>query len=158
MTFTSTVPAAVAALESKMQAVADAHPELAPGVYVGEILGLVENNFLAIGDPMGQGGMVTSYVSAMDNIKGGADSETYSIEGTIRTFNEAVDPVARLTDAFTLLNALTAELEADFNGSGALGSGYWNLAQAENPVAGKLDGRGFGVILRFVVTVSDVYL
>lgn len=163
MSLTSTVPAAVSLLKTKMQAVATANPSLAPGVYVGQIIGTdVANNFLAIGDPAGGGQLVAEYGQQFDgmySIPPARRIESYGITGMIRAWDETVDPIARLTDAFTLLNGLITQLADDPEGSDQLTTmGSWGVTNVENPVLGKIDSRGCGCILTFTVTVSDAQL
>lgn len=163
----STAPAAVAVLQGHMQAVADANPDLGAGVYLGEIVGNVANNFLAIGNPTGDpGDIIAGYQATHVGVyRAGAGrlAESYAITCTLRTWAPQIDPIARLTDAFTLINALINRLADDPQGRGtgttpALGSGSWSITNVVNEHAGRIEGQGWGCGFTFSVEVADVIL
>lgn len=145
-----------------MQAVADANPTLDAGVYVGQVVGDVKDNFFAIGSPIGQGELVTNYVSnwqGLYSVQPLRRTEDYGIGCTIRTWAGDIDPATRYQDAFTLLVGLMTQLANDKAASGSFGtSGSWGIADVANPAAGELNRKGWGVVLTFTVAVQHVIL
>lgn len=168
MTVTSTVPAAIAALQLKMQTVVTS-PQLQylnASVYVGGITDeAFTDNYLAIGDPEGQGGLVENYVSKIQGFYSGGGpmnlSEDYTIVCSARAWAGSLDedPTLRLTDAMALLRGVQTQLALDPKASDALGAGgVWQIGQMSNPVAGPMNGMGWGVLLDFTVLVQHVQL
>lgn len=160
----STVPGAVAALNQHMIVVAAATAVPEVGVYLGEIIGPVANNFLSIGHPTGDGEIVLNYQSDFHGMAPSGHvrrTEAYELACVLRTWTAKTGgtaPIDRLSAAFSLLADLGGRLAVDRNAGGALGSGVWGLSTVENPRAGRMQEKGFGVELTFTVAITNVLI
>lgn len=165
---TSTVPAAVNTLGLYMQNVAAANPALNPAVYmVGLPVGSVRNNFLMVGS-MTTGELISPESYKWNAVPGTAKlrGESYALLGTIRVWSGASGKdaaLARLGDAFTLLNGLQQQIVNDLGANAyttaALSpSGSWGDLDVSMDGNGPLDGKGWGVALGFELHVLNVQL
>lgn len=165
----STVPGAVARLADHLNTVAAQNPKLNLGVYVSRPTGgSVDNNFISIGDPIGTGQIINGYLSGSAGMRQPPSlrrTESYGLHCVIRVWSGSVDPVGRLTDAFTVINSLMNILAADIHGGrddrgqgGVLGQGgEWAMTDIENTGGSPIEGKGgFALIFEFDVTVSNV--
>ena len=169
MSLDSTVPGAVARLAGHLQAVADRHKTLNLGVYVGRPVKSVADNFVAIGDPLGNGEILTGYIGGWQGMRQSPTlrrTETYGLHVVLRMWAGDVDPIGRLTDAFAVISALMNLLGDDVRGGadehgqgGVLSpSGMWAVGTIDNTVAGPIDGKGYGTVFEFDVDVEGVSL
>ena len=163
-TLTSTIPGALSALETHMQNVASAHPLLNISVHVGIPIAEVENNYLAIGT-YETGELVLDYEQDWAGFPAAAErkSERYKIPCTVRAWAGNTDPISRITDLFTMLDGILAELQADpqatVNGGYPLTpSGSWQISRVDIPVSGPLNNKGWGIVASFEVDVINVRL
>jgi hypothetical protein len=159
-TLTSTVPGAVGVLQGHFQAVADALPDLNILVYTGIPAGTKpEQNFLMIGNEAGQ--LLAGYHQDWAGMPASAErrSEEYGILCTIRALAGGNDPMDRMADAFTMWDAVLAELQSDPKASGSITpSGSWQVVGMDVPAWGPLGGKGTGMAITFTVEVSNVRL
>lgn len=156
MAIVSTVPGAVACLQTHLSNVALANPTLNIGVYLGPPVGNVANNYLMWES-------VESYVSDYAYLSGGVLSyikEDYDLSVELRAWAGNVDPIGRLDDAYTMLNGVINELGGDMNGGGALSPpGDWHVQSADITHAGPLGqaaDQGWGVLMSITVMVRNV--
>ena len=161
MPLTSTVPGAVAALQTHMGNAVAANPSLAAEVHLGFPTAEVANNYLQIGDETGA--LLVNYRQEFLDFPItagiGHRTEEYGLLCSMRVWRGDTDPLGRLTDAFTLLNAVMAELATDPGGSGALTpSGTWHVGEVTVPWTGLLKNMGWGVELGFTVEIINVRL
>lgn len=159
MAIISTVPAAITTLQGHLNFVATANPALNVGVYVGPAIGQVNDNFLAIGDPLSEGAFLTGYQMDFSSLPATAlrRSEDYWLECTIRTYAGDSDPISRLNDAFTLFNGVLLRLANDPGGSGQLTpSGAWGMSTLTMGDFGPVGGQGWGCVFKFGVHVINV--
>jgi hypothetical protein len=160
----STVPTVLQAVQTNMQAVASANPTLNAAVYMGQVIGAPANNFFGIGDPEGNGELFANYQSEFQGLFSEQvhRGEAYSILCHVRTWQGDVNPVARITEAFTLINGLANQIYTDKLAGGALQTpssvGNWGLSNIQNHAAGKLDGKGWGCVFTFQIDVTNVVL
>lgn len=160
----STVPGAIATLETYMTAIASANPGLNLGVYGwGLPTAAVTNNFIALGDP--ETGEATSEVDTEWAALGGAAklrSEAYSLLGTIRASGGVIGQQGaqeRMTDAYTIFNALHEQVVSDIGGSGSLSpSGSWGGLTNKVFASGPFGPSGWMVVLRFELHVINAQL
>lgn len=158
----STVPGAVGVLEGHFNNVAAANPALNVGVFVGPPVGQnVPNNHLAIcGYPVNDGEMVVGWLGKFNAIPGSLylKGEDYSLACHLQTWSGEVDPISRITEAWTLLSGVMTELTlsaAAIGGSGSLTpSGSWEISNVGNPHSGPFaTGGGWGMVLTFDIHV-----
>ena len=153
---TSTVPGAIQTLQGYMQTVAAANPSLNVGVYLGPPIGSIKDNFMAVGSYQDWAPVAPeSYSWAALPGQAKRRTESYSLQATIRSYSGGVsEPLARLDEAFTLLNGLHQQILNDINGSGTLSpSGGWGALHVTMEAFGPLDGKGFGVVLALDLAV-----
>lgn len=165
MAIVSTVPGAIQTFQAYMQTVANNNPSLNIGVYLGEPIDNVRDNFMAVGSfqewtPI----MADSYEWAAIPGQSLLRSEKYTLQGVIRALAGDVDPMARLSDAFTMLNALHEQIITDIKGISVLGPGTlsgpgsWGGLQVHMEAFGPLEGSGYGVVLGLELDVINVQI
>jgi hypothetical protein len=165
-TLTSTIPGAILTLQYYMQEVASTNPSLDIGVYLGEPVESVANNFMVIGayetwEPVSLSTYSWATIPASFQIV----SESYALQGTIRAWQENIDQLGRLNDAFTMINGLHQALRNDPNAI-ALGTGpaltdpgSWGDFDVTMEAYGPLgDLGGWGVVLGFELHVINTRL
>jgi hypothetical protein len=169
VSITSTVPAAAATLAAYMQAVADANPALNPGVYVGGIpTATVRDNFLMVGN-YAEGIIVAPETYSWAAVPGMAKLrlEAYALFGCIRVWTGAAGTdasLARLGEAFTLLNGLHQEIVDDLGGDlvavdSLTSSGSWGDLDVTMEINGPIGTKkGWGVVLQFELHVINAQL
>lgn len=161
-TFVSTVPGAITSLRTHFKNVADANNDLDLGLYLGPPTNTVKNNFISIGDPLGEGQIITNYSQAFQGMQQTEylrRTEAYGIHCCLRVWQADIDQVTRFGEALRLISSITSELSSDIHGSDQLSpSGQWELTTFENTIAGPLNGGGWGCIFEFAVLVSNVIL
>lgn len=144
-----------------MTAVATANPSLNIGVYIGEPITSVRNNFMAIGDYQNWA-LVAPDTYQWAAIPGQAKlrTESYSLQATIRSYaGNADDPMGRLNDAFTMLNGLHQQILNDIQGGGNLSpSGAWGELHVSMEAFGPLAGAGLGCVLGLELAVVSAQL
>lgn len=163
-TITSTIPGAAQTLAGYMKTVATANPSLNPGVYVAGIpTASIRANWMMVGN-YPDGIIVAPDTYTWAAIPGAAKlrSESYALQGCIATWAGAADSnaaLARISDAFTLLNGIHEQITSDLGGSGSLSpSGSWGDLDVVMEHNGPLGGKGWGVILGFELHVINVQL
>lgn len=160
---TSTVPGAITALLGYMNTVASNNPALNIGVYLGEPISNVNDNFMAVGSFV-DWSPVAPETYKWAAIPGSAKlrSEEYSLQGVVRSLSgnsTDQDKLDRLNDVFTILNALHEEILNDYFASGALsGPGAWGELRVTMEAFGPLGGVGFGAVLGFELEVVNAQL
>lgn len=165
----STVPGAIARLAKHLQTVADANPTLKLGVYVGRPIQTVADNFVSLGDPLGNGELLTGYLSGWQGMRQSPSlrrTEDYGLHCVLRIWNGNIDPVARITEAFTVMSSLMNVLADDIRGGaddigqgGVLSpGGQWAISTIDNTSTGPIDAKGWGVVFEFDVVVQNVVL
>lgn len=164
MPITSTIPGAASALAGYMRTVAAANPALNPGVYVAGIpTASIRNNWMMVGN-WPEGIIVAPDTYRWAAIPGQAllRSEEYALQGCISAWSGAADSnaaLARIGDAFNLLNGLHEQIASDLGGSGTLSpSGSWGDLDVTMEHNGPLGGKGWGVILGFELHVINAQL
>lgn len=144
------------------QNVSAANADLNLGLYVGPPINKVQSNFISIGNPEGEGDIITNYVSAFQGMYQASAlrrTEEYGIHCWMRMWANDVNQMARFGEAMAVISAITSEFAGDIHGSGQLSpSGEWQLTTFENTVAGILGGSGWGVIFEFAIQVKNVIL
>lgn len=160
-TLTTTVPGAIAQLFTYMEQVAADNPDLEIGTYLGTPIGTgLTANYLILGqDETGQ--LLQGYHQEWAGFPAAANrsEEEYGIPCCLRAMAGDINPVGRLTDAFTMLDSLMGYLQSDPHASGALTpSGSWKLTSLEMPESGPFGGRGWGVLMSFTVSIINVRL
>jgi hypothetical protein len=162
----STVPGALQQMFSYVQIVANTYNNFNGG-QVGAYLGLaigesIENNYLQIGDDE-TGELFIGYRQDWVGLPahGWRKGEEYTIPVCLRVWSGEVDQFARLTDAFTLVNALMNQIMADPNGlangsPNLTASGSWQITGLTQPFSGPIKGKGWGVMLKITVAVKNV--
>lgn len=167
MSITSTVPGAIQALKGYLTTVAAANPDpqgVAPGVYISGVpTATVRDYYLEIGN-WETGAIIAPETYRWNAIPGTAKlrSEAYAVELTIRTWAGAADEnaaLARIDDAFALLNGVHQQILNDLGGGGQLSpSGSWGDLDVEMVANGPLGGKGWGVILSCQLHVINAQL
>ncbi len=160
MSLTSTVPGALSALETDLQAVATANPSLDVGVYLGVPIANVTNNYLAISE-WETGELIVNYRQEWAGLPANPPrrSEEYGIPVTIRAWAGDSDPQSRIADLFTLVDGVLGAVQADPQASGALtSSGSWQATELTIPESGPLGGKGFGVVAQLIIEITNVRL
>ena len=162
-TFTSTIPGAVSTLQGYMNTVAAATTVSDVGVYVGYSVRRegMAHNYLMVGNY--DGGIPVLAVESNWNAIPGQSllrSESYALEGHVRTWAGGQDYQSRLNDAFALLNALQDQIFADLGGSGTLTPpGSWGGFNWRVEEFGPLgDPKGWGVVIGFELHVINAQL
>jgi hypothetical protein len=161
-TLTSTVPGAIAVLLGYMGQVATDNPDLDAKAYLGPPVERVTDNYLMIGDETGH--LITGYRQNWVGMPASAErkSEEYGIVCSLRAWTggaAALDPAARLTDAFTMIDGLMGLLQADPGASGSLTpSGSWQVPTVDIPVFGPFESGGWGALVSFTVQIINVRL
>lgn len=165
MSIRSTIPAAAARLATYMQTVADANPTLDPKVYVsGWPTASVANNFLMVGAADDTAAVVNPTTYSWAAIPGTAmlRTESYSLMGTIRTSGGTGGTqaaLARLGDAYTLLNGLMEQIVGDVGGSGDLTpSGSWGDLTVSMIHNGPVQNSGWSVVLGIELQVINAQI
>ncbi len=160
----STVPGAAAILAGYMRTVAAANPDLNAGVYVAGIpTATVRNNFLMVGS-YETGVIIAPETYTWNAVPGAAmlRGEAYALQGCIRAWSGAAGQeaaLARLGEAFTLLNGLHQQITADVGGSGSLSpSGSWGDLDVTMDVNGPIGQSGWGCVLGFELHVINAQL
>lgn len=146
-----------------MQTVAAANPTLNVGVFVGYSTPLsgMPANFMMVGD-YEEGLLWTPVEQDWASLPAAAKrrTEPYALQGCIRAYAGGYDWSSRLTEAFTMLNALQELIVSDPQAGGALTpSGGWGRLEYRNVVNGPLiDSGGFGVVIGFELHVITAQL
>jgi hypothetical protein len=166
-TLTSTVPGAIAALEAHLANVVTALPSLNITAVTGIPVEQVGQNFIMVGE-VETGQLLTGYHQDWRGFPASAErkSEEYGIPCTIRAWSgESVStsPATIVGDAFTMLDAVMAELQSDpqatiTGGYPLTPSGSWQVTEVDIPTSGPLGGQGWGVYMTFVVSIINVRL
>jgi hypothetical protein len=161
----STIPGAITTLQGYLQTVADNNPSLNLTVAVGWPIGTVPNSWLMLGSFAQEGSdIITGWDTDWTGFPAGRRSETYTLNGSVVVWSGNVDPIGRITDAFTVLDAIQSEIVSDPQGSGTLSSsGSWGEFKASSPTTGPFemaDGTttGWGVVVEFTLDVINVRL
>jgi len=158
---TSTVPGAVATLQTHLQNVANANPALKVGVFLGPPAGQnPPNNRFIIGS-YGSYELLSSYQGDFAAIPGASylKSEDYNIPCHLQVWADPPDPLGRVTDAFTLMSAVLSELTGDIGASGTITpSGAWQVTSMTTPFSGPFSVGGWGIVVEFDVHVFNVQL
>lgn len=160
MPVTSTVPGAINALLGYMNSVAATNPALDISVHLGEPIVNVNDNFMAVGS-FQDWAPVAPDTYSWATIPGAAKlrTESYSLQACLRAYSGEVDPLARLTDVFAMLNALHQEILNDIQAGGALGGpGAWGALHVDMDEFGPLDNKGFGCVLGLQLAVINVQI
>lgn len=161
MAIVSTVGPAIAVLAGYFDTVAAGLPGLNIGVYTGLPVENVAENFLMVGDYPNGDETIVGYEQrwAAMGASAGLRSEEYSIACCLRAWSGDSDPAGRLSDAFSMFDAVARQLVADPGGSAQLTpSGSWGAVRLTMPVAGPIGGAGWGVVLAFDVEVINAQL
>ncbi len=156
----STIPGAVQTLTGYMTAVASQYPDLNIGVYTGQPISAVANNFMMVGH-YEDGSLITEakYAWAGMPVTSKVRYEEYALQGTIRAWTGSNDPSGTIANAFLLSDALQEQIVSDPGGSGTISpSGSWGEYTTTMEACGPLDGRGWGVVLAFTLEVLNVRL
>jgi hypothetical protein len=163
-TLTSTVPGCIAALTTHLNTVASDNSSLNIGIYTGLPIETLKDNFIMIGD-YNDGKLIEGYAQDWRGFPAVAErkSEAYALPCSLRAWSGNSDPVSRITDAFTMMDAVMGQLQGDPQGTVNGGypltpSGSWQVTSIDMPTSGPLGGAGWGVVLTFLVDVINVYL
>lgn len=167
VTLTSTLPGAIATLETHLQAVADANRTLDPsggpvGVFVGPPVGQQVPNYRFCVGAADTFELLKKYDGGFAAIPGASylKSEDYVLTGHLQCWAEPVDPIGRITDAFTLMSGLLAALTGDIGASGTITpSGSWQITSMTTPFSGPFQASaGWGIVVEFDIHVWNVQL
>lgn len=157
----STVPGAVATLQTHFLNVRTANPSLDVGVFLGPPVGQqIPDNRLVIGAHETYE-LLTSYTGDFAAIPGASylKSEDYVIACHLQVWADPPDPIGRITDAFTVMSGVLTELTGDIGASGTITpSGSWQVTSMRTPITGPIDGGGWGIVIEFDVHVFNVQL
>lgn len=159
-TLTSTVPGAVAQFKAYLDAVSAANPSLDIGTYVGVPIEAVTNNYMMVGN-WETSELIANYKQDFAGMPAIANkkNESYSIMASIRAWSGNSDPIARLTDLFTMVDGVLGQFASDPNGSGHLtASGTWQVDSVDVPFSGPFGASGWGVLAVVQVQVFNVRL
>jgi uncharacterized protein YciI len=157
---TTTIPAAIATVYSYLETACGAYPTLNAQATIGWPIGTVPNNWAMVGSFAQEGGgIVVSNTSQWAVIPASAlrRTEEYAIAGSIVCWDGNVDPISRINDAMSLLDAFYKALFDDYKnpGNGALTpTGSWGEFTWTMPTSGPFsdaDGNasGWGVVVEF---------
>lgn len=166
MPLTSTIPAAITTLQGYMNAVAAAAAvNPAPAVYLFETAtpSGAAYNFMMVGD-YHTGVPVAPESYTWRQLGSTRRTETYALQGCIACWagggsgDNGVSALARVNDAYSLLNSLHQQILGDKGGSGHLsGSGAWGELVVHIEEFGPM-GAGWGVVLGFDLHVINAQL
>lgn len=161
---TSTVPGAIATLQSYMNTVATNNPSLEIGVFLGQPLAAaVTDNYLIVGSfgewiPID----MDSYKWAAIPGQAFRRTEEYKLQGCLRALDGGNSILNNLNNAFTMLNGLHEQIVTDLratavNSQGALTtSGSWGEFSAHIEVFGPLGPANTpGVVMGFELEVLN---
>lgn len=164
---TSTVPGAIATLQTHLQAVAAANSTIDPlggpvGVFLGPPVGQEVPNYRFCIGAYETFELLPDYKGEFSAIPGNSylKSEDYQLACHLQCWAEPVDPIARITDAFTLMSGVLSALTGDIGASGTITpSGSWQVVSMRTPFTGPFQGAaGWGIVVEFVIHVWNVQL
>jgi hypothetical protein len=154
------VPGAVQTIQTYFTNVASALPQYDIGTYLFFPTADVNQNYLILGHWENGEEVVVNYDSTWESLPAANQyiGETYRIQMSLRVWSGEVDPLGRLTDAFTILDSLRAQFVNDPGGSGQLSpSGSWGKWSVSMPTSGPLGQLGgWGIVLAIESEVINV--